>query len=123
MLNTKNPSICVFQAVTGSLGRGQRVAVHDITTVAGTMTAAQVAGQAQARATLQPAASANITQKMAAMAAGTSALAGGKSKWDFIIMHSSLWLTWSALFVGGGGEGIVCVDVGIIKPAFHGVYL
>lgn len=116
----------VFQAVTGSLGRGQRVAVHDITTVAGTMTAAQVAGQAQARATLQPAASANITQKMAAMAAGTSALAGGKSKWGFIITHSSLWLSLVCFICrlkGGGGEGIVCVYVGVIEPAFHGVYL
>ncbi|KAL8561066.1 hypothetical protein ACOMHN_031010 [Nucella lapillus] len=64
-------------AVTGSLGRG-RVQVHDITTVAGTVTGAQVAAQT-ARATLQPSATApaNITQKMAAMAS-TSALAGGK---------------------------------------------
>ncbi|XP_070205034.1 helicase domino-like isoform X4 [Littorina saxatilis] len=67
-------------AVTGSLSRGQRVAVHDITTVAGTVTAAQVAAaQAQPRATLQPtvsaSASVNLTQKMAALA-GTSALAG-----------------------------------------------
>lgn len=89
----------ICQAVTGSLGRGQRVAVHDITTVAGTVTAAQVAGQAQARATLQPAASANITQKMAAMAAGNSpALAGGRSKFGFIITCSFLkWLGPSCL--------------------------
>ncbi|XP_076435128.1 helicase domino-like isoform X2 [Babylonia areolata] len=65
-------------AVTGSLGRG-RVQVHDITTVAGTVTGAQVAAQTARAATLQPtaSASANITQKMAAMAASTSALAGG----------------------------------------------
>ena len=71
--------------MTGSLGRGQRVAaVHDITTVAGTVQGAQVAAQTAARAGLQPtaSASANITQKMAAMA-GTSALAGGKSELCF----------------------------------------